>query len=486
MADLSSLLGAAGVGGAIGKAIVSLELDTKKYTAEMEAAQAKTVAGTNSMSSGFSKFGGLASAALLGAGAAAVAFGAFSVKAAIEANDAHLKLTNTFKNNASLADSSVAAFEKQADALRDLTGTDDEAIIAGQALLGSFKLTGEQVQELTPRVVDLAAKYNIDLQTAFKAVGKATQGNAGILSRYGVTIDEAALKADGFGATLKGLGVAQGFAADRAKAEPWRVLGAQFEEVAEKLGQALLPVIENLTKAIIAILPFIEGLITGFIQLGHYAVVAAEHIAGFFDAISRGVPVTDDMVKIMGDAAKPFLDTAEAADKTGEAVQGAQGKIQRFAHMTKADLAEWSDKTKESFQTYVVNLDKVNTETDFTRKDLRDSFKAMLEHARDLNVAMRTLSREHWINDDFVKFLAEQPDKLILFADSNETQQRRMQHQWETSGEILRNKINDRLDVMTGVLDGLDNKTTKHTVEVVYKYTGFDPTKPGMTPGRKT
>src|SRR6185369_10366981 len=134
------------------------------------------------------------------------------------------------------------------------------------------KLTGEQVQELTPRVVDLAAKYNIDLQTAFKAVGKATQGNAGILSRYGVTIDEAALKADGFGATLKGLGVAQGFAADRAKAEPWRVLGAQFEEVAEKLGQALLPVIANLTKAIIAILPFIEGLITGFIQLGHYAV----------------------------------------------------------------------------------------------------------------------------------------------------------------------------------------------------------------------
>ena len=115
MADLGSILGSAGIGGAIGKAIVSLELDTKKYQAELKGAQAQTVASTNSMSSGMSKFGGLASTALLGAGAAAVAFAAFSVKAAIDANDAHLKLTNTFQNNARLSDSSVEAFERQAD-----------------------------------------------------------------------------------------------------------------------------------------------------------------------------------------------------------------------------------------------------------------------------------------------------------------------------------------------------------------------------------
>lgn len=35
MADLGSLLGAAGIGGAIGQAIVRLELDSKKYTAEL-------------------------------------------------------------------------------------------------------------------------------------------------------------------------------------------------------------------------------------------------------------------------------------------------------------------------------------------------------------------------------------------------------------------------------------------------------------------
>jgi hypothetical protein len=193
MADLGSLLGAAGIGGAIGQAVVRLELDTAKYQTELKTAQASTVAGTNQMGAATSKFSGLAQTALLGVGVAAVAGAAMSVKAAVEANEAHLKLQNTFANNASLSDSSVAAFEAQADALRDLTGVDDEAIITGQALLGQFDLTGQQVMELTPLIVDLSEKMDIDLQAAAKAVGKATQGNAGILSRYGIVLDETAL-----------------------------------------------------------------------------------------------------------------------------------------------------------------------------------------------------------------------------------------------------------------------------------------------------
>lgn len=258
MADLSSLLGAAGIGGAIGKAIVSLELDTKKYQAELKGAQAQTVGSTNAMASSTSKFGGLAKTAFLGAGVAVAAFAAYSVNAAIEAADAHLKLQNTFKNSANLSDSSVEAFERQADSLRDLTGVDDEAIISSQALLGQFDLTGQQVLQLIPRIVDLSAKMGIDLEAATKAVGKATQGNAGILSRYGIILDEAGLKADAFGTTLDGIGVAAGFAAARADNEPWRVLGAQFEEVAEQLGNLLLPIIRETVEALKHLVPILK------------------------------------------------------------------------------------------------------------------------------------------------------------------------------------------------------------------------------------
>ena len=501
MADLSSLLGAAGIGGAIGKAIVSLELETTKYQGELKAMQAETVASTNTSSGAFSKFGGIANAALLGVGAAAVAGAALSVKAAIEANDAHLKLQNTFANNAMLADSSVEAFEAQADALRDLTGVDDEAIITGQALLGSFKLTGAQVQELTPLVVDLSEKYNIDLQTAFKAVGKATAGSSAALSRFGVVLDASAVQGNAYKATLDGIGVAQGFAEKSAKAEPWRVLGAQLEEVAEQIGQSLLPAIQSLSELLTNLLPLISKVAEGFsflplVQMSEGFDSNTDAVTKFSNALVDSIPVLGHFVDLQEfGAATLGHSTAEIARQSGAldslsetyreklnpAVVNSGKAIVKFAHMTGDDLKKWSDDTKDSFQSYVINLDKVQEETDFTRKDLRDSFRAMLEHARNLNDAMRTLSREHWINDDFVKFLAEQPDKLILFADSNETQQRRMQHQWELSGDILKHQINDHLDDMIGVLDKLDKGESKHTVIIEYRYEGFDPSKPGMS-----
>src|SRR5262245_20419561 len=127
--SLGGALGQLGVGGAIGKAIVQLELDSKKYVSELSAAKSETTASANSMGSGLAKSGTLASTALFAAGTAAVAFGAVAVKAAIEAVEAHAKLANTFENNSKLADSSVASFERQADSLRDLTGADDEAIV---------------------------------------------------------------------------------------------------------------------------------------------------------------------------------------------------------------------------------------------------------------------------------------------------------------------------------------------------------------------
>jgi hypothetical protein len=65
-----------GLGGAIGKAVVQLELDTSKYLAEMKAAQAETVASTKTMASGLSTLGtvGLSALGILGGLAVKVGF----------------------------------------------------------------------------------------------------------------------------------------------------------------------------------------------------------------------------------------------------------------------------------------------------------------------------------------------------------------------------------------------------------------------------
>ena len=113
-------------------------------------------------------------------------------------------------------------------------------------MLGQFELTGKQVMELTPLIVGPVREVDIDLQTAIKAVGKATQGNTGSLARYGIAIDETDTKTEAFTVTLEGLGVAQGFAAESAEAEPWRVLAAQFEEIAETSRPGLLPFLQGI------------------------------------------------------------------------------------------------------------------------------------------------------------------------------------------------------------------------------------------------
>ena len=501
MADLSSLLGAAGIGGAIGKAIVSLELETTKYQGELKAMQAQTVASTNTSSGAFSKFGGIANAALLGVGAAAVAGAALSVKAAIEANEAHIKLQNTFENNARLSDSSVEAFEAQADALRNLTGVDDEAIIGGQALLGQFKLTGDQVLELTPLIVDLSAKMGIDLEAASKAVGKATEGNTGSLARYIGVIEKGATPTETYANILEKLGRVQGFAAERADAEPWRVLGAQMEEVAEQVGQALIPAIQGIAGAVITVLPLLEKLaqLMQFLpiaQMGEDADSSASRIVRLGDALIDTIPVLGHFIDLAGDEADALGRSGEAAenhlsvigelsqfyrDKFNTAIDSGTSHIVRFAHMTKAELDKWSDDTKKSFDTFVESLEDVSSQSGITAKDFAKAHREMLRDAEELSTALRRISKEKWINDEYIAFLSDQgPEWLIAFSDLTTKQQHVAQDAWEETTRKT-DKAKDSLDRITGVLDKIDKGESKHTVIIEYRYEGFDPSKPGMS-----
>jgi hypothetical protein len=501
MADLSSLLGAAGVGGVIGKAIVQLELSTAQYQTELKGAQATTAASTNAMGASTSKFSSLASTALLGVGAAAVAGAALSVKAAIEANEAHIKLQNTFANNASLADSSVEAFEAQADSLRDLTGVDDEAIISGQALLGQFKLTGAQVLELTPLIVDLSAKMGIDLEAAAKAVGKATEGNTGSLARYIGKIEEGKTPLETFTNITDKLGRVQGFAAERADAEPWRVLTATFEEVAEQIGQGLLPVVQSLSDAFITLAPAIGFVAKGLeflplVQAGEDLRQVTERTdeggAGwkdYADIVVDTIPVLGHFVDISGEVEESFISQrgliGDLSDfyrsKYIEAVGAAGEETKNFAHMTIKEFNEWSQKTKEALKEATFALENLGDASETTGKDFVKSQREMLQDARTLSRAMREISGEKWVNDEYLQFLVDQgPGAITGFADLNERQQKRMQENWLETSRGFDSSIGRSFKDLDNALDHLDKKTTSHVVRIKYEYEGFDPTKPGM------
>jgi len=135
------------------------------------------------------------------AATAAIAAIAFAAKKMIDAfteNEVVMaKLRAGLKNVGDASAETEKSIVAQAEALSLLTGISDEEIINTQALLTTFALTGDQIEELTPLILDMSSSLlragdsSIDLQGATLAVGKAMTDGIGMLSRYGVVIDDA-------------------------------------------------------------------------------------------------------------------------------------------------------------------------------------------------------------------------------------------------------------------------------------------------------
>jgi hypothetical protein len=246
---LGGFIGAAG-GGAIGRAAVELFLDSKAYQTQLAEAEGKTKASTGGMATTTAGASAGMVAAYAGAGIAAFEFGKTAVEAAVAANEAQTKLANSVANSSKVSFDAVPAFNAQAESIARLTGTYSENITGGQALLVQMGLTENQISTLTPLVVDLAAKNGVDLNAAFKAVGKAVEGSTGALARYVGPVTKGSTAAQTFTNVQEKLGAVTGFAAQQAKEEPWRLLGERFHEVSVTLGEELLPVVQDLTPAL--------------------------------------------------------------------------------------------------------------------------------------------------------------------------------------------------------------------------------------------
>ena len=123
-----------------------------------------------------------------------------TIDAAIKQETALAKLASSFAAVGGITEKAQSELVKYAEALQKVTTYGDDEIINAMAMLGTFALTGKQVKQLTDVVLDMsAATQDItgaqqSLQQVAIAVGKAVTGQAGILSRYGVTLTDAERK----------------------------------------------------------------------------------------------------------------------------------------------------------------------------------------------------------------------------------------------------------------------------------------------------
>jgi hypothetical protein len=205
---------------------------------------------------------------------AAVAAGAYAtklafdgVKAAIEDEQAQLRLANALREATGATDAQIKATEDMILKTSLATGVaDDELRPAMQRLAVSTKST-EEAQKLLTLALDISKGSGKELETVANALGRAQDGNTTALGRLGLGLSKAELATLTFTELQEKLSdLYGGAAATNAETYQGKIdrLKRAFEEAQESLGFLLLPYVEKFTEYLLTKgIPTLEGFIAG-------------------------------------------------------------------------------------------------------------------------------------------------------------------------------------------------------------------------------
>jgi hypothetical protein len=218
-----------------------------------------------------SEFGKKAAAAFAVAAAAAVAYGTKlaidGVKAAIEDEQAQLRLANALKEATGATDAQIKATEDMILQTSLATGVaDDQLRPALQRLAVSTKDT-TKAQELLSLALDISKGSGKDLETVAAALARAHDGQETALVRLGIGLTNTEAKTMTFTEIQQKLSdLYGGAAATNAETFQGKIdrLKVAFEEAKESLGNVLLPYVERFTEYLLNTgIPTLEGFIAG-------------------------------------------------------------------------------------------------------------------------------------------------------------------------------------------------------------------------------
>jgi hypothetical protein len=255
--------------------------------------------------------------------------------AANESIDSETRLSNMMKNVKGTTDAQVKAASDYASAIQSRGVAEDDAIKRGMAQLATFNLQADAIRTVTEGMTDLAvnqfgvAASGEQMQGIANVIGKAFEGNAGSLRRYGITLtkaqeeqlkagnqmQKAAVIADVLKANVGGI--------NKALAKTPKGAAQQFQnmfgDMKETLGMKLLPEITKFYGYLSSKLPaaqqFLSAAIdTGLKKFGELRSFMQDYVEPRFKQIG----------KLAGEiATKFFPDIGSAADD----LQGNLGKI---------------------------------------------------------------------------------------------------------------------------------------------------------------
>jgi hypothetical protein len=232
------------------------------------------------------EFGKRAAAAFALAAAAAVAYAGKlaidGVKAAIEDEQAQLKLAKALETATGATDAQIKAIEDQILKTSLATGVADDKLRPALQRLAVATGDTEKAQKLLALALDISTATGKPLEAVSNALGKAYEGNTNALARLNVGISAAEAKTLTYqGAVQQLTDLYGGAAAANADTYQGRIdrIKVAFDEAKETIGAALLPILEKL-------LTFItDNILPVFTQFSEALNGKGESIVGSFTSV---------------------------------------------------------------------------------------------------------------------------------------------------------------------------------------------------------
>lgn len=263
---------------------IDLDLDVNKLLSSTT-----NLAGTVSggLSSAFSLMTGAVGMAA-SAGKAMIDVGADLVESALAQEQAENGLT------AALGHKSQALID-QAAALQQKTAFSDQEILASQQVLAQYGLTEQEIQKLTPTILDLAAAQGTTAAEAATALTENLNGTSTSFKKFGVDLSGAKSNGDKLGVAMEGLrGKFSGMAEEAGNKGSGAIdkLKNNFEEAKNQLGNGLLKVLGQLAPVInpivVAVSDFFKKIVDGLEGSKQFNTILGD-LKEFLSALS--VPV---------------------------------------------------------------------------------------------------------------------------------------------------------------------------------------------------
>ena len=240
------------------------------------------------------KFGNLAKGAFIAAAAAAAVYATKlavdGVKAAIEDEQAQLRLASALKTATGATNAQIAATEEYILKTSLAVGVADDALRPALQRLAVATGSVERSQTLLNLALDVSKGSGKPLELVVEALGKAYEGQQRKLGALGIGLTAAELKTMSFtDVTQKLTDLYGGAAARNADTFQGRIdrLKVGFSEAKEEIGAQLLPIIEKLI---------------GYIFT--YGVPIFDKYKGAIDKVKDAIEDNQEAFRILGEVFK--------------------------------------------------------------------------------------------------------------------------------------------------------------------------------------